>query len=255
MNGIMFYPLLEEAGDFINSSVRGKKLIICIGLFSVEYLGRSSSNLGLGERVLMVKEDGSVLVHRRVGYEPVNWQPAGCIIRCGVRDGKLLLLSERRRPKEFLKVVFDKVYLITSTSLVDEARFEIGPVENEFYDLLMAHPEYIEEGLRIVSRQKSMPSGIPDFTGKDSKGNYVIIEVKRSMAGVDSVKQLDRYMKSQRGHFRGILCAPSITKSALLILKKKGYDFRRLNLKALSSLVAFKPYEETLDRHLEEGGS
>ncbi|MEM3403988.1 MAG: endonuclease NucS [Nitrososphaeria archaeon] len=251
MNGIMFYPLLDEACEFINSSVKGKRLIICIGLFSVEYLGRSSSNLGLGERLLIIKEDGSVLIHRRAGYEPVNWQPPGCIIKCNMKNGKLLLLSERRRPKEFLKVTFEKVCLVIATSLVDKACFEMGPIENEFYGLLVAHPEYIEEGLRVISRQKSIASGVPDLLGKDSKGNYVIIEVKRNVAGVDAVRQLDRYIKSQPGHLRGILCAPSITKSALLILKKKGYDFRRLDLKALSSLIPFKPCEETLDRHLD----
>jgi RecB family endonuclease NucS len=51
---------------------------------------------------------------------------------------------------------------------------------------------------------------------------------------------------------RGILCAPSITKSAASLLNKKGYTYRRLDLKALSRLITMKPHEETLDKHLND---
>jgi RecB family endonuclease NucS len=60
----LLYPSLEEASDFINSALRVKNLVVCCGLFSVEYVGRSSSTLGAGERILIIKGDGSVLVHR-----------------------------------------------------------------------------------------------------------------------------------------------------------------------------------------------
>ncbi|MGC8911143.1 MAG: endonuclease NucS [Nitrososphaeria archaeon] len=245
----LLYPSLEEASDFINSALKVKNLVVCCGLFSVEYVGRSSSTLGAGERILIVKSDGSVLVHRSRGYEPVNWQPSGCIIRCRVEDGKMIVFSERRRPKEFLKAVFDKVYIIFSTSLVDEAKFLMGPSEETFYSILFQHPEFIEKGLRLTSRQKPLSTGVVDFTGVDEWGNYVFVEVKRRTAGVDAVKQLDRYIKSQPTRFRGILCAPSITKPALSLLERKGYSFRKLDLNRISKLLTIEPFEETLDKH------
>jgi RecB family endonuclease NucS len=252
MVNIVFYPTLTKAADFVEESLRARKFIVCLGFFSVEYIGRSSSNLGFGERLLIVKEDNSVIIHRRTGYEPVNWQPRGCLMKCRLIDNKMLILSERRKPKEFLKIIFEKVYVLLSASLIDEAKFMMGPTEETFYNILYSNPNYIEKGLKLMTKQKTLSSGIPDFTGIDSNGNYVLVEIKRRVAGVDSVKQLDRYIKSQPKQFRGILCAPSITKSANFLLEKKGYTFRRLDLKMLSALITVKPYEETLDRHLNE---
>ena len=252
MVNIVYYPSLDKAIDLIEKALKAKKFIVCLGLFSVEYIGRSSSNLGFGERLLIVKEDGSVIVHRHTGYEPVNWQPRGCVIKCSLLDSKMLVLSERRKPKEFLKIIFEKVYVLLSASPIDNAKFMMGPTEETFYNILYSNPHYIEEGLKLVSKQKTLSSGVPDFTGVDLNGNYVLVEVKRRIAGVDAVKQLDKYIKSQSMKFRGILCAPSITRSALSLLKKKGYTFKKLDLKMLSSLITVKPYEETLDRHLNE---
>jgi len=250
MVNIVFDPGLDEAMSFLTESFSGRRLVVCFGLFSVEYLGRSSSSLGFGERLLVVKGDGSVLVHRGTGYEPVNWQPNGCRLKCMMVDDRMVLLSERRRPKEFLKMVFQKVYVMFSASPVDDARFMMGPSEETFYDILYSNPNLIEKGLKLVSRQKALSSGVPDFTGVDSAGNYVYVEVKRCVAGVDAVRQLDRYIRSQPGPLRGILLAPSLTNSAKALLAKKGYTFRRLDLKLLSGLVTMQPYEETLDRHL-----
>jgi len=250
MVNIVLYPSLNKAIDFIGESLKAKRLIVCLGLFSVEYIGRSSSNLGFGERLLIVKVDGSVIVHRRTGYEPINWQPRGCIIKCSLLDSKMLVLSERRKPREFLKIIFEKVYVLLSATPIDDAKFMMGPTEETFYNILYSNPNYIEKGLKLVSQQKTLSSGIPDFTGVDLNGNYVLVEVKRRVAGIDSVKQLDKYIKSQPKQFRGILCAPSITKSARSLLERKGYTFSRLDLKMLSTLITVKPHEETLDRHL-----
>ncbi|MGD0330184.1 MAG: endonuclease NucS domain-containing protein [Nitrososphaeria archaeon] len=250
MVNIVFYPLLEKAVRSMEESLRAKKFIVCLGLFSVEYIGRSSSYLGFGERLLIVKEDGSVIVHRRNGHEPVNWQPRGCVIKCSLLNDTMMVLSERRKPKEFLKMVFEEVYVLMSSLPVDDAKFLMGPTEKTFYKILYSNPDFIEKGLKLVSKQKAIPSGIPDFTGVDLSGNYVLIEVKRCVAGIDAVKQLDRYIKNQPGKFRGILCAPSITRSAASLLNKKGYAFKRLDFKALSRLIILKPYVETLDEHL-----
>jgi RecB family endonuclease NucS len=162
----------------------------------------------------------------------------------------MMVLSERRKPKEFLKMVFEKVYVLMSSLPVDDVKFLMGPTEKTFYDILYSNPDFIEKGLKLISKQKAISSGIPDFTGVDLSGNYVLIEVKRHVAGIDAVKQLDRYIKNQPGKFRGILCAPSITRSAAFLLNKKGYVFKRLDLKALSRLIILKPYVETLDEHL-----
>ncbi len=66
----------------------------------MHYDGRASSTLELGERILIIKSDGSLLVHRPVGYEPVNWQPAGSVFHVQVKDDELEVHGVRQKPRE-----------------------------------------------------------------------------------------------------------------------------------------------------------
>ena len=68
---------LAEAAERIRMAIRSKEFLVIVGRMEVNYEGRASSTLGSGDRVLMIKPDGSVLIHRPTGYEPVNWQPPG----------------------------------------------------------------------------------------------------------------------------------------------------------------------------------
>ncbi len=74
-------PTLAEAESLIQRALAQRSMLIVAGNCSVKYAGRASSTLEPGERMLVVKADGAVLVHRPVGYEPVNWQPAGSIFQ------------------------------------------------------------------------------------------------------------------------------------------------------------------------------
>ena len=61
-------------------------VLFVVGCCCVEYVGRARSTLGWGERIVVVKSDGSVLVHQRAGREPVNWQPPGTRVRYQIED-------------------------------------------------------------------------------------------------------------------------------------------------------------------------
>ncbi|MCK4884719.1 DUF91 domain-containing protein, partial [Candidatus Bathyarchaeota archaeon] len=82
-------PTVEKAAEFIKEAVSKRKAVILVGNCWVDYKGRASSKLEPGERIVMIKEDGSVLVHRPFGYEPVNWQPAGCLFQTSARGETL----------------------------------------------------------------------------------------------------------------------------------------------------------------------
>ena len=86
-------PTVKEATDFVKAAVSEHKTVILVGNCNVNYKGRASSKLEPGERIVMIKEDGSVLVHRPTGYEPVNWQPAGCMFQTRTKDEKLQVAS------------------------------------------------------------------------------------------------------------------------------------------------------------------
>lgn len=62
-----------ETERVVKEELSQRKTLLLIGSCWVDYKGRANSRLELGERVVMIKEDGSVLVHRPSGYEAVNW--------------------------------------------------------------------------------------------------------------------------------------------------------------------------------------
>jgi RecB family endonuclease NucS len=101
-------PNMEEAEKIVREAISQRKTLLVVGNCWVHYTGRAKSKLEPGERILIVKEDGSLLIHRSVGYEPVNWQPPGCIFHTQAKDGVLEIRAVRRKPPESVKVFFDK---------------------------------------------------------------------------------------------------------------------------------------------------
>jgi RecB family endonuclease NucS len=77
-------PQLVTAAEMIQTALGEHRAVIAIGNCSVEYEGRASSKLEFGERIVIIKEDGSVLVHRPTDYSPVNWQPLNAALQSGI---------------------------------------------------------------------------------------------------------------------------------------------------------------------------
>ena len=102
-------PNLESAEVVIRTGVSQKRSIILIGHCWVEYIGRARSILEPGDRVLFIKADGSVLIHRPTGYKPVNWQPSKCFFQTSFSDDTLIIKAIRRKVQESLEIFFDKL--------------------------------------------------------------------------------------------------------------------------------------------------
>ena len=107
---ILENPTIEEANGFIKSVLLERKVVILVGNCWVDYQGRASSRLEAGERIIIIKEDGSILVHRPWGYEPINWQPTGCMIQTRTEGEILRVRATRRKPSESVTIFFDKIY-------------------------------------------------------------------------------------------------------------------------------------------------
>lgn len=238
-------PQLTELAKFLRQylSVRRALLILLVNC-SVEYEGRSASHLGKGDRLIIIKPDGAVLVHRPWGYSPVNWQPDSKILEVfteTVHDHEkvVVIKSVRARPREVLLIKICRAYLAVAVQgLEDNAEFVEYLDEHQIRDILAAHPEEIEPGLRIVRVEKPIEPGFIDLYGIDRQGNNVIIEIKRVTASVSAVKQLKEYIdafKAKNPHVRvrGILVAPSISKEALLLLNKYGLEYKQINIEKL----------------------
>ena len=89
-------PSHREALWALEAAFDRGELITVFGECRVDYEGRASSTLGAGKRLLVLKPDGSALVHTDEKRTPVNWQPPGSDHYAAVREGRL-----ERTPVEF----------------------------------------------------------------------------------------------------------------------------------------------------------
>jgi len=211
-------PLSSDALAFIEKYHRSKPdktLLLLVGNCMVDYRGRARSLLDWGERVVMIKQDGTVLVHRPVMREPVNWQPSGAKTEFRVEENHLIIRSHHTRPPEKMKVTFVNLKLVVATSLCDTANLAIAGMEADVVNQIISEPDIIEEGLRISKREKHVKSGMVDLFGYDKDHVPVVIEVKRSLASISAVQQLRMYVNDVKkdvktANVRGILCAPRV---------------------------------------------
>jgi len=234
-------PTVEKAAEFIKAAVAERKAVILVGNCWVDYKGRASSKLEPGERIIMIKEDGSVLVHRPFGYEPVNWQPAGCLFQTRAAGEVLRVRAIRRKPSESVKISFDRVYLVSVMSLIDRGDFSLHASESDMQRAILLDPSLLEEGFEPVSYEKKVEPGFVDVYGVDRDGRLVVVELKRRTAGRDAALQLAKYVDfiktMAHREIRGVLVAPRLAKGVQVLLTSLGLEFKALDPKKCADVL------------------
>jgi hypothetical protein len=235
----VLHPTASDALHFIkehHSSRPEKTMLLVMGECMVDYHGRAKSLLDWGERLIMIKQDGTVLVHQPIMREPVNWQPTGSITEFKTKDDLLILNCRHLKPAEKMKVTFRQLKLVTATSLIDKANLVISGMEIDVVNQIVRDPSIIEDGLRIIKREKPVKTGSIDLYGFDKNHIPVVIEVKRSLATISSVHQLRMYVtdiKKDRKEpkVRGILCAPRVPDMVKKLLEEQRLEWREVERK------------------------
>jgi RecB family endonuclease NucS len=238
---VLVNPKMTEAAATIEKAFAAKRTLIVAGNCTVRYTGRASSTLEAGERLLIIKGDGALLVHRPVGYEPVNWQPSGSIFHVQVKDGDLEIHGVRQKPRESVTVTFDSVFMVSSLNLADSGEFLLHASEEDMHRAILLKPSLLEEGFKPISYEKHVEPGFVDIYGEDRDGNLVVVEVKRKTAGKEAALQLARYIdaiktKANR-ELRGVLAAPSLGKDVQRLLATLGLEFRALDPKKCAEVL------------------
>jgi RecB family endonuclease NucS len=234
-------PNVAEAETTAKEALSKQRTLLIAGRCSVDYVGRASSKLEPGERILIIKADGSLLIHRPVGYEPVNWQPPGCIFHVRSNGNVLEVRAVRRKPAESVKVFFDKIQMIAALSLTDSGEFSLFASEEDMHKAILVDPTLVEEGFKPISYEKKVVPGFVDVYGVDKEGSLVVVEVKRKTAGKEAALQLARYIdaikeKADR-KVRGILVAPNIAKDVQRLLETLGLEFKALDPKKCAEIL------------------
>ncbi len=228
-------PTLAQAAELIEKAFSQRRTLIVAGNCHVRYAGRANSTLELGERLLIIKSDGSLLVHRPVGYEPVNWQPAGGVFRVQVKDGELEVVGVRQKPRESVRVSFKGVLMVSVLNLSDSGEFLLHASEDDMHRAILLKPELLEEGFKPISWEKKVEPGFVDIYGEDKNGKLVIVEVKRKVASKEAALQLAKYIEPIKAKInrevRAVLVAPSLGKDVQRLLVSLGLEFRALDPK------------------------
>jgi len=226
-------PTVEKAAESISGALSGRRALIIIGNCWVDYRGRASSKLEPGERIVMIKEDGSVLVHRPTGYEPVNWQPPGCLFQTRVTENVLQIRAIRSRPAESVKMFFNRIYSLSVLNLIDNGEFSLYASEEDMQKVILLEPTILEPGFKPITYEKKIEPGFVDVYGIDKDGKFVVVEIKRKTAGRGAVLQLAKYVESIKTmvnrEVRGILAAPGVAKGVQRLLATLGLDFKSLD--------------------------
>ncbi len=224
-------PPIRDALELISEGISKRAFLVLIVCCKVKYEGRAISKLGLGERIILIKGDGSFIIHQDRNLEPINWQPPKTKINVKDEDGKLIIQGIRRNPKETLELELIKLQLISYHVGEDTNELELAGWDGDMRVRILKNPELIEKGFRPTSKEYSTPTGFIDIIGKDKDGKITILELKSRKAGVNAVKQLNRYLNHFSDHknfVRGILVSPSITDDALELLKDKKLEYIKL---------------------------
>lgn len=234
-------PEVEEAVNRLKAAFKERRTIILVGNCWVKYRGRAASKLEPGERILIIKEDGSVLVHRPKGYEPVNWQPPGCAFQVHSEGRLLVIKAIKRRPRETVTIFFDRIYLLSILRLVDKGEFSLYASEEDMQKAILLEPAILEEGFKPIDYERRVEPGFVDVYGIDKNGCMVVVEIKRRTAGRDAVLQLAKYVEALKPlvnrEVRGILAAPQISRGARRLLVSLGLDFKRVDPKKCSNVL------------------
>jgi len=226
-------PALADAAEILEQAFRGRRLVLLVGNCRVDYEGRASSTLEWGERITMIKQDGSVLVHRPTGYEPVNWQPPKCLMSVRLEDRSLVVNATRQQPKESVSIEFNEISMAATGDLTDNGEFALHVTEEQMKQAILIAPDLVEAGLKPLQEEKNLgEAGFTDIIAEDRNGNFVVVELKRVPASKDAVMQLQRYLdtlgKRINRPMRGLIVAPELRKNAQPLLVSLKLEFVRL---------------------------
>jgi len=191
----------------------------------VRYSGRLTALLPEALRLLMLKDDGSVLVHADSGgYKPSNWMTAPTLIE----EEPGLMTVTKRGAEDKLEIRIAEVLSDVEHDMGEAAALEKEGVERDLQELLAQSPWSCGDGFRLVRREWPTDIGPVDLMCRDGNDDFVAVEIKR-VGTIDAVEQLTRYLERisrEPGlrRCRGVLAAQVLKPQARKLAESRGID-------------------------------
>ena len=202
----------------------------------VTYTGRLTAYLPESTRLVMIKADGSVLVHADAGgYRPLNWMTPPTVIE--EAEHAIVVRKRAGRSEDRLEIRLHEVLSDVEHEMGEAAPLEKDGVERDLQKALAALPEALEPGLRLDRREWPTEIGPVDLMCRDTEDGWVAVEIKR-IATIDAVEQLSRYLDCIRADpakaaCRGILAAQQCKPQAVTLAESRGIRCVEVDLAVL----------------------
>jgi endonuclease len=202
----------------------------------VRYTGRLTAVLPEALRLLMLKSDGSVMVHADTGgFKPQNWMTPPTVIE--EEPGRIVVRKHAGATEDRVEINVAEVLSDVTHDMGEAAALEKEGVERELQELLAGAPESCGEGFRLVRREWPTDIGPVDLMCRDREGAWVAVEIKR-VGTIGAVEQLSRYLErlsSEPGFAgcRGVLAAAEIKPQARVLAESRGIACTEVDLAVL----------------------
>jgi hypothetical protein len=202
----------------------------------VRYSGRLDALLPEAVRLIMVKADGSVLIHADAGgYKPLNWMTPPTMIE--ESPGQMVVRKRAGSTEDRLVIDLREILSDVGHELEPDPALAKDGVEAHLQELLADQPHWCGEGFRLVRREWPTDIGPVDLMCRDLQERWVAVEIKR-VAGIDAVEQLTRYLERIRTDpvfesCRGVLAAQQIKPQARTLAHAREIECVQVDLAVL----------------------
>ncbi len=200
----------------------------------VRYSGRLNAVLPEAVRLLILKDDGSVLVHDDAGgYKPLNWMTAPTF----VEDEGDRLLVRKLKTDDVLEIRLVEILSDVVHDMGESVALQKDGVERHLQEELAAAPSSLGEELTLVRREWATEVGPVDLMCRDEDGAWVAVEIKRT-GTIEAVEQLTRYLgfireDPAKAGCRGILAAQTFKPQAVTLAESRGIRCAEVDLALL----------------------
>jgi RecB family endonuclease NucS len=200
----------------------------------VRYSGRLSAVLPEALRLLMIKSDGSVMVHSDAGgYKPENWMTPPTVIEESAGE----IVVRKVKGDDRLDIRIAEVVSDVTHDMGEAAALQKDGVERHLQELLAEYPEWCGEGFRLVRREWPTDIGPVDLMCRDEADCWVAVEIKR-VGTIDAVEQLTRYLERirhdpSRADCRGVLVAQTVKPQARVLCESRDIGWVEVDLDVL----------------------
>jgi len=188
----------------------------------VRYTGRLTAVLPEAVRLLILKGDGSLLVHDDVGgYKPLNWMTGPTV----VEELGDTLVVRKAKTDDVLEIRLVEILSDVEHDMGESAALQKDGVERDLQEVLASTPSALGEELTLVKREWATDVGPVDLMCKDDEGEWVAVEIKR-VGTIEAVEQLTRYLGFIRADpakagCRGVLAAQTIKPQAVALAESR----------------------------------